>query len=97
MFSIPTNEAIRRSIARAERVGGDSFGRYVSIKPLKNAHAGASREMAKWSMDESIDGWRVFDNSAKPELVARGGGGEIEILDPDKWAAILAKEKETEG
>lgn len=91
MFSIPTNEAIMRSLSRGER-----SGRYVSINPLKAAHAGSSRELANWKNDPAVSSWRVYDNSAaSPALVAKGGGGESSfVYDSATFDAILAKAKE---
>ncbi len=92
MFSIPTNEAIVRSIARAERVGGSSFGRYVRVDPLKDAHKNASVQLDKWKDLDAVKEWRVFDNSGGgAQLVAESTDGQITILDPQKWAEILAK------
>lgn len=92
MFSIPTNEAIVRSIARAERVGGSSFGRYVRVNPLKDAHRNASVQLEKWKDLEAVQDWRVFENSGTtPELVAEKKNGVITILNPEKWHQIIAK------
>lgn len=99
MMSIPTNEAVMRSLARGARAEGDSAGRYVSVPNLKRAHRGASEQLKTWATDPNVDKWRVYDNTTPPgepaELVAEGGGGDPpRIYNPAKWQAILAKADE---
>lgn len=95
MISIPTNHAIERSVLRALNQESDSFGRFVAIKPLKDAHIGASEQLKIWKDLESLPKWRVFDNTNGTEVVAEGGGGKpIIIRDQKKWDDILAKADE---
>jgi histidinol phosphatase-like PHP family hydrolase/2'-5' RNA ligase/predicted ABC-type ATPase len=87
MVSIPTNEAITRSVLR-----GDQTGRYVVIPQLRKAHAGASANLALWKDEQTVGSWRVYDNSgANPELVAEGRGGSTTVYDQSRWQAILDK------
>jgi predicted ABC-type ATPase len=92
MISIPTNQAIERSVLRALNPESDSYGRFVAVRPLKDAHIGASRQLKVWSDLESLPRWRVYDNTDTAKLVAEGGGGKpAKIYDQKKWEDILAK------
>lgn len=91
MVSVPTNEAIVRSMAR-----GDHSGRYVSIGPLKGAHRGASEQLPRWMSSPDVDRWTLYDNSGPSSvLVAEGGGGETTVVyDQARLDEILAKAAE---
>lgn len=96
MVSIPTNTAIVRSIQRAEKVGGASEGRFISVTTLKAAHRQASLQLIKWQHMKGLQ-WRVYDNSgAEIKLVAekKFPHGTPDIYDETTFKAIKNKANE---
>ena len=91
MTTIDTNEAIMRTLSR-----GDKRGRYVPVKSVKKAHAGASQQMETWIKEDFVKSWRVYDNSTKPRvLVAKGVGGKApDVLDEKLWKRVREKANE---
>lgn len=96
MTSIPTNDAIARSVARGLNTEGEDAGRFLAIPLLKQAHAGASRQLAKWAHLDWLN-WQVFDNSDGRTLVAEAHNGAVTIYDQAKYDEILAKANEVQS
>lgn len=93
MMSVPTNDAVVRSIDRAERAGSSSEGRYVSVKALREAHAGASQMMPLWQKSGAVDSWRVFDNSDFQATVVAESSAEkgVVVHDRETYNKVRAK------
>lgn len=94
MVSIPTNDAIGRSLER-----GAESGRYIELNALKSGHAGASRNLQQWMNDPAVATWRLYANDVPrgqpPVLVAAGGSGNpVVVYDQTRFNAILAKAEE---
>lgn len=91
MISVPTNEAIARSITR-----GEEKGRYIAMRVLTDAHAGSARQMERWTRSPGVDRWKVYDNSgADAVVVAEGAGGNAPtVYDQGVYDSIKAKADE---
>lgn len=87
MTSVPTREAVIRSVLR-----GGQTGRYVAVHALSRAHREASRAFAEWKNADYVDEWRLYDNTAGRVLVAEKKlGQEIKVYDEAKLKAIQHK------
>jgi len=91
MTSRPTNEAITRSMQRGDRSSTDK-GRYANIGELKDAHAGASRNLALWKDSQLVDEWRLYDTSvagwAEEPVAGVAPGFYIDIDSDDSFLGL---------
>lgn len=85
--TVPTSVAIERAQSRAARTG-----RVVPVDVLKAAHRDVSRGFEEIARHPSILDVQLVDNSGPtPIVIARGGKGELAILDQIRYDEFLAK------
>lgn len=92
--TIPTQEAITRAIARAQRTG-----RMVPEQVIRTIHRDVSRTF-KVAIDRNVfDEVRLWDNAAgkEPILVMQQIRGQTTVFRSDLWDAFLAKAEENVG
>jgi len=88
-LTVDTNEAIRRSDARAEK-----SGRKVPHEAIRAIHSSVSRVVPQAIKAGLYDDFELWDNNAvgkPPKRIARAKGTKLEVLDEKAWAAFLAK------
>lgn len=90
LMSAPTNCATERMVAR-----GLKTGRFVRLGTLKGGHCDSIARHLEWRDLDLIDRWRLYDTTARrAKIVAEGGGGEVRILDRERYEATLEKANE---
>jgi predicted ABC-type ATPase len=90
--TIPTDEAVRRSLSRAKE-----SVRLVPETVLRAKHASVSDTFKKALDNELFDSAELWDNTeTTPKLVgSKPIGGTWQVHDPDAWQRFLAKRNET--
>ena len=96
MADAPTNTAIERSVVRATTEGSPDLGRFVPVNVVKQLYRDAVTRMEEWIDSPYVDEWNLTRTAGgwgdtAVTVVARGGGGQHEILEPDLWKEIQAK------
>ena len=87
--SVPKNDAIYRSIYR-----GQEKGRFVPVKSLEKAHAGASVQLDTYISADFIKAVRVHENSANDgRLIAESHYGKVDYIDKPMYEKVIAKGK----
>lgn len=91
LVDIPVDEAIRRADIRAQQTG-----RKVSDESIREIHRGVTQRFTEWR--DQVDNWEAWANDDAAQggrrLIARRvDGGEVEILDPKRYAQMEAKAK----
>lgn len=79
--TVPTDEAVSRSMKRAE-----STGREVPEDLIRETHAKVSRILAE--VAEEFDSVLLYDTSEDVTLIARGGGGSGLVAEEGKEKAL---------
>jgi len=90
-LTVDTEEAIRRSDARAEK-----SGRKVPHESIRNIHASVSRIVPKAVESGLFDDFELWDNNgASPVKVASAKGKELVIHEQGMWDKFIAKGTQT--
>jgi predicted ABC-type ATPase len=84
--TIPTETAIERATARAER-----SGRFVPEGAIRASHEGVSRIFE--SVQDKFDTMTLVDNTDGARVIATGSGGVLTVTDQAAYDAFLAKGK----
>lgn len=88
--TIPTHEAIGRSVKRAEK-----SGRFVPVPEVRTQHKNVSANFPDVAKLPFVNDLKVFDNRGSgPELIVRGSGGKVEHVNPQLAKEFLAKAHE---
>ena len=93
-YSCDTEEAVRRSQVRAKNENSDSYGRLVPEQPLRNAHAGVSKNFPNYLTEGKFDSIVLFDTNLKDNnrLVLQYRKGEdVTVIEPDLYDDFLEK------
>lgn len=89
---IPTEEAIKRSDARAADPNGDSFGRKVPHSIIKGSHGGFATTFPM--IKDLVDEYQLYDNSQPmgefPTLICDSSG----IHNEELWNSFVKKGKD---
>jgi predicted ABC-type ATPase len=90
--TVDTEEALRRSDARA-RTPGPDFGRFVDPDVTRAIHAGVTDTFDGLIAQDAFDAVELWDtNGPKPLLVGQKlEGGTWKVADPRAWQRFLAK------
>lgn len=85
--TIPTDEAVQRSVKRAQK-----SGRFVPVPEVRNQHRNVSANFPEIAALPFVNDLKVFDNQEQePRLIAQGSGGKIEPKDEELYRQFLAK------
>ena len=84
--TLDTNMAVANALAR-----GKETGRYVPEEIVRVTHAGVSQTFPV--IADRFDKVSLYDTTVmgKPRLIAKGGGGVVDILDQTAYDAFIAK------
>lgn len=84
--TLDTNLAVANALAR-----GKETGRYVPEEIVRVTHAGVSQTFP--AIADRFDKVSLYDTTVmgKPRLIAKGGGGVVDILDQTAYDAFIAK------
>jgi predicted ABC-type ATPase len=86
--TLPTDMAVKNAYNR-----GLETGRFVPEEVIRGTHAGVSETFPV--IADRFDKVTLFDTSemGKPKVIAKGGGGVVDILDQVAYDAFIAKGK----
>ena len=84
--TLDTDMAVANALAR-----GKETGRYVPEEVVRATHAGVSQTFP--AVAHRFDKVSLYDTTVmgKPRLIAKGGGGVVDILDQTAYDAFIAK------
>lgn len=90
--TVDTEEAVRRSNARAEKTG-----RKVPESVIRKTHEGVSAVLPRAAQEGIFDEWQLWDTDGggDPRLVAEGKKKEGRIANPELWGRFLKKAGES--
>ena len=90
--TLPVDMAVKNNLARFEEMkAAGKFPRMVPETVLRETHAGVSTTFP--AIADRFDKVTLTDTSVfgKPKLIAKGGGGVVDILDQVAYDAFIAK------
>ena len=93
-YSCDTEEAVRRSQVRAKNENSDSYGRLVPEQPLRNAHAGVSKNFPNYLTEGKFDSIVLFDTNLKDNnrvVLQYRKGEDVTVIEPDLYDDFLEK------
>lgn len=97
LVDIPTEEAVRRAVARATDPDSPEYGRMVPEEVIRSTHKSVTQRHLEWR--DMLEDWEVWANDDPEQggrrLIARRVNGQpYEILDPDRYTQLERKANE---
>jgi len=90
--TLPVSEALKNNKARGDEMKAQGlFPRYVPEEIVRETHAGVSQTFPV--IAHRFDKVTLYDTSVmgKPHLIAKGGGGVVDIIDQTAYNVFIAK------